>query len=58
MMAAVEFEKALLNEVAAGEQSHRGRGELYGQRVAQVFWEGIRLHRDVMMRVCTREEYA
>nr|WP_303046742.1 transposase [Deinococcus marmoris] len=46
------------DEVAAGEQSRPGRGEGYGQRVAQVFRDGIRLHRDVTMGGCTREEYA
>ena len=46
------------DEVAAGEQRRPGRGELYGQRVAQVFRDGIRLHRDVTTGVCTREEYA
>lgn len=46
------------DEVAAGEQSRPGRGEVYGQRVAQVFRDGIRLHRDVTTGVCTREEYA
>ncbi|MGY2896631.1 IS66 family transposase [Deinococcus sp. UYEF24] len=46
------------DEVAAGEQGRRGRGELYGQRVAQVFREGVRLHRDVTKGVCTREECA
>ena len=46
------------DEVAAGEQGCPGRGELYGQRVAQVFRDGIRLHRNVTMSVCTREEYA
>lgn len=45
------------DEVAAGEQRRPGRGELYGQRVAQVFREGVRLHRDMTMGVCTREEY-
>lgn len=45
------------DEVAAGEQGRPGRGELYGQRVAQVFREGIRLHRDVTTGGCTREEY-
>jgi len=46
------------DEVAAGEQRRPGRGELYGQRVAQVFRDGIRLHRDVTTEVCTREQYA
>ena len=46
------------DEVAAGEQRRPGRGELYGRRVAQVFRDGIRLHRDVTKDVCTREEYA
>ena len=46
------------DEVAAGEQGRPGRGELYGGRVAQVFRDGIRLHRDVTTGVCTREEYA
>lgn len=46
------------DEVAAGEQRRPGRGELYGQRAAQVFRDGIRLHRDVTTGVCTREEYA
>ena len=46
------------DEVAAGEQGRRGRGELYGQRIAQVFREGVRLHRDVTKGVCTREAYA
>ncbi|GAA3994095.1 IS66-like element ISRhru2 family transposase [Deinococcus rubellus] len=46
------------DEVAAGEQGRPGRGEVYGQRVAQVFRDGIRLHRDVTMGGCTREEYA
>ena len=46
------------DEVAAGEQRRPGRGELYGQRVAQVFRDGIRLHRDVTTGGCTREEYA
>ncbi|WP_161882606.1 IS66 family transposase [Deinococcus alpinitundrae] len=45
------------DEVAAGEQGRLGRGELYGQRVAQIFRDGIRLHRNVTMGVCTREEY-
>lgn len=46
------------DEVAAGEQGRPGRGELYGQQVAQVFRDGIRLYRDVTMGGCTREEYA
>ena len=46
------------DEVAAGEQRRPGRGELYGQRVAQVFRDGIRLHRDVTTEMCTREQYA
>ncbi len=46
------------DEVAAGEQRRPGRGELYGQRVAQVFRDGIRLHRDVTTGACTREQYA
>jgi len=46
------------DEVAAGEQGRPGRGELYGQRVAQVFRDGIRLHRNVTMSVYTWEEYA
>lgn len=46
------------DEVAAGEQGRRGRGEVYGQRVAQVFRDGIRLHRDVTTGACTRAEYA
>ena len=46
------------DEVAAGGPQQPGRGELYGQRVAQVFRDGIRLHRDVTTGVCTREEYA
>ncbi|WP_309570146.1 transposase, partial [Deinococcus sp.] len=45
------------DEVAAGEQGRPGRGELYGKRVAQVFREGVRLHRDVTTGACTREEY-
>ncbi|GAA5441811.1 transposase [Deinococcus caeni] len=46
------------DEVAAVLQRQPGRGELYGQRVAQVFRDGIRLHQDVTKGVCTREEYA
>ena len=46
------------DEVSAGEQGRPGRGELYGQRVAQVFRDGVRLHRDVTTGACTREEYA
>ncbi|KQR03672.1 transposase [Deinococcus sp. Leaf326] len=46
------------DEVAAVLQRRPGRGELYGRRVAQVFREGIQLHRDVTMGKCTREEYA
>ncbi|WP_230283330.1 transposase [Deinococcus sp. 23YEL01] len=46
------------DEVAAVLQRRPGRGELYGQRVAQVFWDGIRLHREVTTGICTREEYA
>ncbi len=46
------------DEVAAGQQGRPGRGELYGQRVAQVFRDGIRLHRNVTTSVCTQEEYA
>ncbi|WP_291432605.1 transposase, partial [Deinococcus sp.] len=46
------------DEVVAVLQRQPGRGELYGQRVAQVFRDGIRLHREVTTGVCTREEYA
>ena len=46
------------DEVAVGEQGRPGRGELYGRRVAQVFRDGIRLHRDVTTGVCTPDEYA
>ncbi|WP_240740944.1 IS66 family transposase [Deinococcus sp. Arct2-2] len=45
------------DEVAAEEQRRPGRGELYGQRVAQVFRDGVRLHRDVTTGAYTREEY-
>ena len=45
------------DEAAEGEQGRPGRGELYGQRVAQVFRDGIRLHWDVTTGGCTREEY-
>ena len=45
------------DEVAAGEQKRPGRGQEYGLRLAQVFRDGIKLHRRSDEGWCTQEEY-